>query len=362
MNMIFPTLDSLETPAAVVDVDRVRENLQRTARYCREHNLAWRPHTKTHKTRELATEQRRAGAVGLTVATLQEAEVMADAGDDLLLAYPVVGSAKLDRLLSVPSQHITVGLDSRDILRPLARAAREAGREVGVLIELDGGMRRVGVQTPAEAVSLARLADELGGISYRGVMFYPGHIRARASEQGPTMDALSERLARFLEALEAADLKPEIVSGGSTPTRERSHQVRGLTEIRPGIDIFNDRNTAFLDACAWEDIAYSVLATVVSTAIPGQVVIDAGSKVLAKEEALPGCAGYGALLDRPEVTVHALSEEHGLIDVSKTDLRLRIGDRVRVVPNHVCVSVNLHPQLHAVRGNQVVGTWEVARR
>ncbi|MDQ3309506.1 MAG: alanine racemase, partial [Gemmatimonadota bacterium] len=98
--MIFPTLDSLETPAAVVDVDRVRENLQRTARYCREHNLAWRPHTKTHKTRELATEQRRAGAVGLTVATLQEAEVMADAGDDLLLAYPVVGSAKLDRLLS----------------------------------------------------------------------------------------------------------------------------------------------------------------------------------------------------------------------------------------------------------------------
>lgn len=362
MTMTFPTLDLLETPAAVVDVDRVRDNLQRTARYCRQHNLAWRPHTKTHKTRELAAEQRRAGAVGLTVATLQEAEVMAHAADDLLLAYPVVGSAKLDRLLSVPSQRITMGLDSRDVLRPLARAAREAGREVGVLIELDAGMRRVGVQTPAEAVALARLAAELGGIRYRGVMFYPGHIRAPVSDQGPMLDALSERLAAFLEALDAAGLQPEVVSGGSTPTRERSHQVRGVTEIRPGIDIFNDRNTAAMDACGWDNVAYSVLTTVVSTTIPGQVVIDAGSKALAKEEPLPGCTGYGALLDRPEVTVHALSEEHGLMDVSQTDLRLRIGDRVRVVPNHVCVSVNLHPQLHAVRGDQVVGAWEVARR
>jgi D-serine deaminase-like pyridoxal phosphate-dependent protein len=231
-----------------------------------------------------------------------------------------------------------------------------------VLIEVDAGMRRVGVQTPAEAVSLARLAAELGGISYRGVMFYPGHIGAPVSDQGPMLDALSERLAGFLEALDAAGLQPEVVSGGSTPTRERSHQVRGVTEIRPGIDIFNDRNTAAVDACGWDNVAYSVLATVVSTTIPGQVVIDAGSKALAKEEPLPGCTGYGALLDRPEVTVHALSEEHGLIDVSKTDLRLRIGDRVRVVPNHVCVSVNLHPHLLAVRGNQVVGTWEVARR
>ena len=360
--MAFPTLDLLETPAALVDVDRVRDNLQRTARYCQDHGLAWRPHTKTHKTRELAAEQRRAGAVGLTVATLQEAEAMADASDDLLLAYPPLGPAKLDRLVGLASRHITVGLDSREVLRPLARVAREAGREVGVLIELDAGMRRVGVQTPAEAVSLARLAAELGGISYRGVMFYPGHIRAPVGDQRPMLDALADRLRGFLEALAAAGLEPEVVSGGSTPTLQRSHYVEGVTEIRPGIDIFNDRNTTAVDACGWENVAYSVLATVISTAIPGQVVIDAGSKALAKEEPLPGCTGYGALLERPEVTVHALSEEHGLMDVSKTDLRLRIGDRVRVVPNHVCVSVNLHPQLHAVRGDQVVAMWEVARR
>jgi D-serine deaminase-like pyridoxal phosphate-dependent protein len=231
-----------------------------------------------------------------------------------------------------------------------------------VLIELDGGMRRVGVQTPGEAVALARLAAELGGIAYRGVMFYPGHIREAIGEQEPVLNALSERLGQFLDALEAAGLKPEVVSGGSTPTRDRSHQVRGLTEIRPGIDIFNDRNTATLGACSWENVAYSVLATVVSTAIPGQVVIDAGSKALAKEEPLPGSTGYGSLLDRPEVPVHALSEEHGLLDVSKTDLRLRIGDRVRVIPNHVCVSVNLHSRLFGVRGGEVVGEWEVARR
>ena len=355
-------LHALETPAAVVDLDRVDANLRRTARYCREHGLAWRPHTKTHKTRELAGAQIRAGASGLTVATLDEAEMMAEIADDLLLAYPPVGPAKLARLASLRSSGLTVGLDSREVLRGVARAAREAGREIGILVEIDAGMRRVGVQTPAEAVMLARAAAGITGVSYRGVMFYPGHIRAPAEEQQPLLGAVSDRLSPFLEALETAGLPAEIVSGGSTPTLPRSHQVRGLTEIRPGIDVFNDRNTLAAGACQWEDVAYSVLATVVSTAVPGQVVIDAGSKALAREEPLPGIEGYGALLDRPEVVVRAVSEEHGMLDVSRTDLRLRIGDQIRIVPNHVCVSVNLHPHLQALRGGELVGAWEVARR
>jgi D-serine deaminase-like pyridoxal phosphate-dependent protein len=180
------------------------------------------------------------------------------------------------------------------------------------------------------------------------------------AEQGPALAEVSRRLGTFLEALGAAGLTPGIVSGGSTPTLWRSHEVVGMNEIRPGITPFFDRASAWMGACGWDEVAYSVLATVVSTAVPGQAVIDAGSKALAKEELPVG--GYGALLERPDVVVHALSEEHGMLDLSRTSWRPRVGERVRVVPNHVCVSVNLQDELWAVRGGQVVGRWDVTGR
>src|SRR3954469_19982985 len=177
------TLDDLETPAAVVDVARMRDNLRRAAEYCHAHGLSWRPHAKTHKIPELAAEQVRAGAVGVTVATPREAEVMASAMDDLLLAYPPVGRAKLERLRALPERvRLTIGLDSREALRGLADAARAAGRRIGVLVEFDAGMHRVGVQSADDAVALAREAAGLEGIEYRGVMFYPGHVRSRVEE------------------------------------------------------------------------------------------------------------------------------------------------------------------------------------
>jgi D-serine deaminase-like pyridoxal phosphate-dependent protein len=150
------------------------------------------------------------------------------------------------------------------------------------------------------------------------------------------------------------------VSGGSTPTLWRSHEVRGLTEIRPGINILNDRNTVTVGASTLAECAYTVLATVVSTAVPGQAVIDAGSKALAKEEGL--APGYGVLWERPEVVVRGLSEEHGLLDLTGTAWRPRVGERVRVVPNHVCASVNLMDRLWALRGEGVLGAWPVAGR
>lgn len=356
------TLDQIESPAPLVDVDRMHANLRRAAEYCRRHGLGWRPHVKTHKTPELAAEQLRAGAVGVTVATPREAEVMARVADDVLLAYPALGPAKLGRLMALPEGvRLTVGLDSSEALRQLGEAARGAGRAVGVLVELDLGMGRVGVQTPEEAVALARAAEG-AGVEYRGVMFYPGHVRGEVEAQGPALAAVREALGGFLEALDRAGLPPARVSGGSTPTFWRSHEVTGMNEVRPGTNLFNDRTTALVGACAWEECAYSILATVVSTSVPGQAVIDAGSKALAKEEVRADDAGYGALLDRPEVTVKAVSEEHGLLDLSGTGWHPRVGDRVRVVPNHVCVSVNLHERLWGVRGEEVVDSWEVAGR
>jgi D-serine deaminase-like pyridoxal phosphate-dependent protein len=257
---------------------------------------------------------------------------------------------------------LTVGLDSVEALDGLARAAAARGREVGVLVELDLGMHRVGVQTPEQAVALARAVGEREGVAYRGVMFYPGHVRGRLEEQGPLLEALSDDLGSTLEALGEAGLAARVVSGGSTPTLWRSHEIAGLTEVRPGTNIFNDRTTAAVGACGWDEIAYSVLATVVSTSVQGQAVIDAGSKALAKEELRGEGDGYGALLERPEVVVKGLSEEHGVLDLSRTDWRPRLGERVRVVPNHVCVSVNLQEWLWGVDDGTVAEAWAVEGR
>ncbi len=357
------TIDQIETPAAVVDVERMRANIARVARYVREHDIAWRPHAKTHKTPQLAAEQLRAGAVGITVATLREAEVMAEVADDILLAYPPIGEMKLRRLFDLPSKvRLTVALDSSEALHQLADAAVARGRQVGVLVEIDVGLHRVGVQTPADAAGLAAEAAALDGVEYRGILFYPGHIREHVYEQVGVMRQLSDTLEGFLQSLDAVGCSPEVVSGGSTPTLWSSHAIPGVTEVRPGTNIFNDRTTAVIGASGWDECAYSILATVVSTSVPGQAVIDAGAKALGKEELRGSGSGYAALLDDPTVIVRAVSEEHGTLDLSGTDWRPRVGDRVRVVPNHVCLSVHLQERLWGVRGDRIEEEWSVAAR
>lgn len=358
------TLAALITPAALVDLDIMEANLARMADYTAAHGLRLRPHTKTHKSPEVGAEQVRRGAVGLTVATLHEAHVMAAVAGDLLLAHPPVGAPKLERLLALPPElRVTVALDSGDALRALSAAAAAAQRRIGVLVEVDLGMHRVGEPDPRAAAALARQANELPGVAWRGLMFYPGHIRQHVDDQHTALERLAADLAVHLDALRAEGLEPEIVSAGSTPAAFGSHRVAGLTEIRPGTYVYNDRTTAAIGACAWADCAYSVYATVVSTAVPGQAVVDAGSKALAREE-LRGAdgGGFGALLDRPDVVVSGLSEEHGILDLSRTDWRPRVGERVRIVPNHVCVSVNLHPRIHGVRGETIERTWPVVAR
>jgi D-serine deaminase-like pyridoxal phosphate-dependent protein len=358
------TIDTLFTPVALVDLDRMEANLDRMAAYSAEHGIALRPHTKTHKAPGIAALQIERGARGLTVATLREAETMADLGADILLAHPPVGKPKLDRLTKLAKRaRTTVALDSMDALDALGDAVVAADVNVGVLVEIDLGMHRVGVQTPADAVALAKRAQELKQIDYRGILFYPGHIRERVEEQDASIARLNKDLATYLRALDDANAHPDIVSGGSTPAAFASHRITGMTEMRPGTYVYNDRTTALVNACDWDDCAYTILATVISTAVPGQAVVDAGSKSIFREE-LRGtdATGLGALLDRPEVIVKSMSEEHGLLDLSSTDWRPRVGDRVRIVPNHVCVSVNLQPHIYGVRGENVETKWDVAAR
>ncbi len=336
----------VETPAGVIRLDRVQRNLRRTAAYAAEYGLAWRPHVKTHKSLELGRMQLEAGAIGFTVATLREGEVMSSLTDDLLLAYPPFGRSKLARVAALASKvRLGVALDSIEALSGVAQAGLEGGRPIRVLVEVDLGMKRVGVPTPDAAVRLAGEVANKPGVTFGGILFYPGHIRLPMAEQAGALATLSDSLARVLEALEKAGLTPKVVSGGSTPTLWRSHEIPRLTEIRPGTAIFHDRDMLSMGVCEEDEIAYHVLATVVSTAVPGQAVIDAGAKALSREEFRGGGEGYGVVAEHPEVVVARVSEEHGVLDLSDTGWRPAIGERVRIIPNHVCVSVNLQDRL-----------------
>ena len=358
------SLEDLFTPAAVVDVDVMAANLEKLSRYVTQHRLSLWPHTKTHKTPELAREQLRHGASGLTVATLHEAEVMSTQTRNILLAYPPVGYPKLERLIPLAEKtDLTIAIDSRESLHGVQRALHNTGASVNVLVELDVGMHRVGVPSPEDAVALAREVADSARTRYAGVLFYPGHIREAVAQQKYVIDTTRALINEFISALFEAGLAPVRVSGGSTPTAYASHQFDVVNEIRPGTYIFNDRTTAAMGACAWSECAYSVLSTVVSTSVSGQAVVDAGSKAIFKEE-LRGtdAPGFGALLDMPDVIVKSMSEEHGILDLSKSDFRPRVGDRVRIVPNHVCVSVNLHERLWLCRGSDVLQSYEVKAR
>jgi len=356
-------LSRLETPAPLVDLDRMERNITRMARYARQHGIALRPHIKTHKSKVVAAQQMSAGAVGLTCATPAEAVVMSAVCHDLLLAYPPVG-AKAERLLSVPpSARVTVSLDSARAIDDLAIVARRSDRGIGVYVEVDVGMHRVGVPTVDEAIALARHVRASAPLQFAGVAFYPGHIRSTVASQDGELATLTADIGRMLVAFDRAGLPPAIVSGGSTPTMWRTHEMVGVTEMRPGTYVYNDRTTAEIGACSWDDCAFSVLATVVSTAVPGQAVIDAGAKALGREP-MRGASGegFGALLDRPDVVVARMSEEHGILDLSRTDWRPSVGDLVRVVPNHVCIVVHLNDLMYGVRGDRVDTSWPVDAR
>jgi D-serine deaminase-like pyridoxal phosphate-dependent protein len=358
------TLDDLETPIPIVDLDRMERNLDRAAAYAAEHGLALRPHIKTHKSPRLAAEQIRRGAIGVTCATPREAEVMSEVSDDILLAYPPVGATRARRIVSVPGRtRLTVALDSAAAVEHLAAAARPIGRPIAVYIELDLGMHRVGVPSIEEAITLAKLVQRTPPLEYAGIAFYPGHIREPVAQQDAKLGEIGVALQDAVAAMARAGVRPAVVSGGSTPTIWRSHELNDVTEIRPGTYIFNDRTTAEIGACAWDDCALTVLATVISTAVRGQAVIDAGTKALGREP-IRGTdgGGFGALLDRPGVTVKAMSEEHGMLDLSRTDWEPEVGERVQVVPNHVCIVVHLNDVVYGTRNGAVETSWPVAAR
>jgi D-serine deaminase-like pyridoxal phosphate-dependent protein len=354
----------LETPIPLVDLDVLDRNLATMAEYAARHGLGLRPHTKTHKATRVGREQVRLGAMGLTCATPKEAEVIGTLTRDILVAHPPVG-LKADRLMRLdPAVDLMVALDSAESLEVTAEAARRHDRPVRVLIELDLGMHRVGVPAVEQAIALARQVRQHPPLVYAGVNFYPGHIRRQPGpERDEQLGRLDASLHEALGRLADAGVAPGIVSGGSSPTAWDTHRIRGLTEFRPGTYVYNDRNQLALGVCAREDCALTVLATVVSTAVPGQAVIDAGTKALGREPRDMGeDAGLGELLEHPEVRVMRTSEEHGVLDLGRTAWRPKVGDQVRVIPNHVCIVTHLNDAVVGIRGGEVVEEYAIEAR
>jgi D-serine deaminase-like pyridoxal phosphate-dependent protein len=358
-------VEDLETPAAIVDLEILEDNIDRMAKYCRAHKLKLRPHTKTHKTPAIAQMQIESGSYGITVAKVGEAEVMARSGvRDLLVAYPVVGQRKLERLAALACEHrITVGLDSVEVAQGISVAAREAGCPIRVLLEFDVGMGRCGIQTVEKWVQSAQEIARLPRLEFGGLMLHAGHIWSSPREQPRQLEELTRSIEEILEAARTSGLECADVSGGNTPTAYSSHLVKGLTEIRPGTYVFNDLNEVKGGFCSLAQCAFRILVTVVSTAVSGRAVIDGGSKTFSGDRLVTGNGeGFGYVTEYPDVKVSAMWEEHGQLDVAASVRRPSLGERLSIIPNHVCTAVNMHDQIYYHRRDAVESVWTVEGR
>ena len=356
-------LEDLPTPAVLIDLDVVEKNIGAMQERARRAGVKLRPHAKTHKSPEIARLQLSAGASGLTLAKTSEAEVFASLGfDDIFLAYPIFGADKARRLLALADRvRLRVGVDSVAGARSLGDVFHAAGRRLPVLLKIDCGYHRVGV-APETAVETAGRLAELPGIGFSGLFTHGGQGYAARTPEEAAQAASDEggTVSEAAEAVAAAGLPVGEVSLGSTPTVRASMTTSGVTECRPGTYVYNDLSQVELGGAGLEDCAMTVLATVVSVPAPGRAVVDAGSKTLSTDPLRPAPDGHGLVVGRRS-RIARLSEEHGVIGVAEGE-SFRIGERLRILPNHACVVSNLHDRLVALRGGRVEGQITVAAR
>lgn len=350
--------DEIDTPALLVDAGKLENNIKKMAMQAKQWGVKLRPHVKTHKNAWIAGLQMETGAAGLTVAKLGEAEVMIQHGfTNLLLAYPIVGEPKLNVLARLLEKaNITVALDSREVAEGLNSVARRLGRSIPVYVEVDTGLRRCGLEPGRETVALVARLAELEHIQLQGLMTHGGHVYRAHSEEEVKQVAFAEGtlLAETRDQI-AAELGIRIpeISVGSTPTSRYSGLVPGVTEMRPGTYVFQDVNQIQLGSASEEECALTVLATVVSCPAPDRVVVDAGSKTLSSDRTA-FYEGYGLVKGLSGAYVARLSEEHGVLHLpDHCQGQLRVGQKIEIIPNHVCPVVNLADEMMLIRDGEV---------
>jgi D-serine deaminase-like pyridoxal phosphate-dependent protein len=350
-------LSEVETPVAVIDLDRLEVNLRELQSYSDEHGIALWPHTKTHKSPEIGMWQLALGAGGLTVAKTGEAEVFQEAGAPrILVHYPPFGADKWNRLARLAAEGIelTVAVDGLAPAEGLSAALQRHGARAELLVELDVGLHRTGQTTAEGALALAQALSRLPAVEVAGISCYPGHCRGDDELIKQRVAAFDDLLRAARDALAGAGLRSDRVSGGSTPTRFLTHETC-VSELRSGTYALLDRNDGTPERCAlWVEV------TVISDSVPGQIVIDAGSKTLTSDSHPDG--GNGAIIGWPGADLHTINEEHGYVRVEGLDARPALGDHLQVIPNHACGCVNLHEGLLAVRDGVVDHVIDVSAR
>ena len=347
----------IPTPALVVDVAAMERNIGRMAEYFAAGPCRLRPHFKAHKTPEIARRQLAGGScTGLTCATVSEAEVAADLCRDILIANEPVGPGKCERVAALAHRvPITVAIDSTAGLDAIAAAARRAGVTVSVLVDLNVGQMRCGVEPGGDAVRLARQVVSAEGVTLRGLMGYEGHLVGlpdRAEREARTRLAMAG-LVETARVCRADGLPCDVVSAGGTGTYDISGGIDGITEIQAGSYVLMDTDYGQLDV-PFEQ-AFWVLGTVISRPEPGRCVVDCGHKSMTKDH------GYPAVRDLDGATVVSLNDEHATISVPP-GCRIRIGDRVYLQPSHTDPTINLHDVFYALEGTRVIGAWPIAAR
>lgn len=350
-------IDELDTPAVVIDHALATANLQRMQSLADQYGVVLRPHIKTHKSVYWARQQIALGAVGITVAKLSEAEVMARHGiHNIFVAYPLVGKTKILRLqalLATSAAYFRFNVDSETAIDALAEAISVFDRTLDFIIEVDTGMHRCGVMSPQRAVELALYSRQYPKLNLVGIMTHAGHAHNTTDEK--VIRDISEKETGIMletsEALKTAGFEISVVSAGSTITSQDALRIPGLTEIRSGTYIFNDLRTEELHRCRKSDIAATVIATVVSRPAPDRLVLDAGSKTLTP--AYDERFGYGLVSAYPDLRIASLSEEHGICKVSDMN-PLKVGDRIEIMPVHICVIMNMCRETYLRAGDQVL--------
>lgn len=358
------SLFDVDTPALLVDLSILNANIERVAQSARQAGLQLRPHIKAHKTPEIARMQLAAGAVGVTAAKVSEAEAMVDGGvEDVFIANEIVGRNKLLRLAALRQRaRVSVACDSLAVAKEYAEIFRDREDPLEVLLEIDIGAHRCGV--PADRASeLATAIAELPGLKVVGVMGYaPMTYGVKTiAEREPLVREEGRLLSQVASSLAAEGHTMARVSGGCTPAALLYHANCGLTEIRPGTYVFYDMNQVDLGVVSTQDVAATVLTTVISTPAPGRAIVDAGSKALATQ-VKPISPGFGFVKGHPGAVLDALNDEHGYLNLVNTDLRVSVGDRLQVIPPRICTALNLYDELYLVEGERVVDACRITGR
>ena len=355
----------LDTPVIAVDEALLHRNIEEMASLAQSYGVSLRPHAKTHKSPRIARLQLEAGAIGLTCAKLGEAEVFVAEGgvSDVLIAYPIVGELKIRRLLELTKRaHITVAVDTLEAARALSHGFANSGRRLDVYIEVNTGQDRAGVRAGQEAVDLAVAIADMPGLRVSGVMTHEGHAGFSAPEAISTVAQNAGRaLVDTAERIRRLGIAITQVSVGSTPSSWFTPRVKGITEMRPGTYVFHDNNAFRHGRIGPDRCAARVVATIVSRPAPDRAIIDAGSKALALDPS-PSHSGHGYIVGHSGTTIARLSEEHGVVLLTPDEQGFNVGDRVEIIPNHICPAVNLTDELLIVRDGEIVDRWPVAAR